>query len=304
MGQCASISCNFSSYEKTIFEDDGPPFRFINGRRFHNDENSKYVYPNDEEEIGRLELQYWLIKEVWKSIYSAPITPNLIADGRVLDIGCGPGTWILDLATEFKSTIFIGLDISKSFPQNVKPRNAAFIQYNVLNGLPFSNDTFDFVHQSILSAAFTVVQWSQVLAEIVRVLKPGGWIEFMEYDYVIHREGPITQRLNSSLLSFFKSQGINPIISDLLPELLSSSPLLTDIQYDQRPLFLGQWAGNLGALAVEIFGVEITALKEYIQPLMGITDEHFAALKEGFVSEVNRNKSFIKTFRYFCRKVA
>ncbi|CAB5382170.1 unnamed protein product [Rhizophagus irregularis] len=307
MGTCASkaVKCNDHWMDGIpIDEELTPSHRIINGRRFHTDETVKYIFPNDDEEIEKLELQYYLFKEYWRTCYTSPITPMLTAGGgRVLDIGCGPGTWIMDLASKYKSTTFIGIDISPMFPQHVKPRNASFVQYNILNKIPFPNDTFDYVHQSLLSSAFTTSQWKEVIKEIVRVTKPGGWVEFLEYDYFVHNEGPISQRINASTISFFLSQGLIPNISKHLPEILQSTEQLMDIHCEIKSVPIGNWGGTLGSVALEVIGIEISALRNNLQPLMGLSDQHYEALIEGFVSEVNKYKSYINTFRFYAQKV-
>lgn len=154
----------------------------------------------------------------------------------------------MDLASKYKSTTFIGIDISPMFPQHVKPRNASFVQYNILNKIPFPNDTFDYVHQSLLSSAFTTSQWKEVIKEIVRVTKPGGWVEFLEYDYFVHNEGPISQRINASTISFFLSQGLIPNISKHLPEILQSTEQLMDIHCEIKSVPIGNWGGTLGSV--------------------------------------------------------
>ncbi|CAG8531511.1 12690_t:CDS:1 [Racocetra fulgida] len=63
-------------------------FRYIDGRRYHNDENSKYPLPNDDEEINRLQSQHYLFRHAWGKNYSSPVEEILRAGGaRVLDVG-------------------------------------------------------------------------------------------------------------------------------------------------------------------------------------------------------------------------
>src|SRR5688572_1316851 len=63
-------------------------FRFENGRRFHNDESSKYFLPNDEDEIDRLHSQHFLIKYVWQRNYLAPVDDLLENEkAKILDLG-------------------------------------------------------------------------------------------------------------------------------------------------------------------------------------------------------------------------
>ncbi|CAG8751442.1 19777_t:CDS:2, partial [Racocetra fulgida] len=75
---------------------------------------------------------------------------------------------------------FIGIDISPMFPTGIKPPNLTFHTANVLKGLPFPDDHFDFVYMRFLIIAFTEDEWSTVISELIRVVKPGGWIELME----------------------------------------------------------------------------------------------------------------------------
>ena len=91
-----------------------------------------------------------------------------------------------DMAYEYPSAIFIGVDISPIFPpEQKKPENATFLQ-NMLDGLPFEDDTFDFVYQRSLASAISEDQWKgDVIYELYRVTKPGGWIELM---YVLNEK--------------------------------------------------------------------------------------------------------------------
>ena len=63
-------------------------FRFEDGRRFHNDENSKYFLPNDDDEIDRLHSQHFMLRYLWQGNYLAPID-DLLQDekSKILDLG-------------------------------------------------------------------------------------------------------------------------------------------------------------------------------------------------------------------------
>src|SRR5688572_22182536 len=95
-------------------------------------------------------------------------------------ISCGSGSWLFDMATVFRKPSFIGMDISPVIPQGVKPQNIEFIQGNILNGLPFQDNSIDYVHQRLLIAAIPSDRWQGLIDEIVRVLKPGGYLEVFE----------------------------------------------------------------------------------------------------------------------------
>src|ERR1043165_6558905 len=81
------------------------------------------------------------------------------------------------MATNYPHVKFTGIDISPIQPSQVKPENFNFIQTNLLDGLPFADDTFDFVFQRLLVASIPKDKWPLVINELTRVLKPGGYLE-------------------------------------------------------------------------------------------------------------------------------
>ena len=67
---------------------DRKKFRFIDGRRYHNTENSKYPLPNDDEEHERLYMQHLVFKHAWQGNFASPVEHLLNDKGtKVLDIG-------------------------------------------------------------------------------------------------------------------------------------------------------------------------------------------------------------------------
>lgn len=55
------------------------------------------------------------------------------------------GTWLLDLATEYPTSNFHGLDNSNVFPNMIKPPNVSFKLGDALDELPYLSNTFDLV---------------------------------------------------------------------------------------------------------------------------------------------------------------
>jgi ubiquinone/menaquinone biosynthesis C-methylase UbiE len=173
-------------------------FRYINGRRFHNEESTiNYYVPNDSEESNRLNLQHYLLRYVWKGNFSSPITEILSErNASVLDIGCCAGTWVLDMAQKYSQSSFIGIDISRMYPSSDKtPLNAIFLQHNILEGLPWPPNTFDFVYKRFLSLSFTLKDLTKMINEVTRVTKIGGWIEVMNYGNSLKNSGKSTKKL-------------------------------------------------------------------------------------------------------------
>ncbi|RIB27805.1 S-adenosyl-L-methionine-dependent methyltransferase [Gigaspora rosea] len=227
-------------------------FRYSDGRRFHND--TKYIMPNDDEEVDRLQMQHFLYRNIWNGNYSAPVTEFLERGNcKVLDVGCGPGTWLLDMSTTYQGSTFIGIDISPIFPTGIKPPNLTFYATNVLKGLPFPDNHFDFVYMRNLIIAFTEDEWNTVIGELIRVVKPGGWIELMEGNLEFEGEGACAQVLLGAFRSILRSNSMNPKICSQIYTFLSTSPLLKSFSFKEKLIPIGKWAGKIGEIASQDF---------------------------------------------------
>lgn len=96
------------------------------------------------------------------SNYHAPIH-NLLEKGiKVLDSGCGPATWCFDMAEAYPNSKFQGIDISRVFPESIKPINVKFVNGNIAQLLPFEDNTFDYIHQRLLVGGLTHTDWEKV----------------------------------------------------------------------------------------------------------------------------------------------
>ncbi|RUS21692.1 S-adenosyl-L-methionine-dependent methyltransferase [Endogone sp. FLAS-F59071] len=169
-----------------------PNYEWIKGRRFFNDKDIHYFLPNDVGEVDRLVLQHFILYKALGGNFHAPVKELLETGAKVLDVGCGPGNWTLNMAMDFPNAIFEGIDAVDNFPKEIKPSNTNFLQGNVALGLPYPDATFDFVFQRTMAMSFTKEQWATVMKEILRVLKPGGWIQLVECDVVPHSTGTAT----------------------------------------------------------------------------------------------------------------
>lgn len=93
----------------------------------------------------------------------------------VLDLGCGTGKFTLPLADRVSKVY--GLDLSKEMLQKAKIKsqgysNIELVRSNVLNGLPFSEESFDKI--LCMLVANHVNDLRPLYNEAYRVLKPEG----------------------------------------------------------------------------------------------------------------------------------
>ncbi|CAG8703901.1 4135_t:CDS:2, partial [Scutellospora calospora] len=99
----------------------------------------------EKDDFNVLNMGHYMCRYQWQGNFSSPINDKLFDGIRVLDIGCGTGSWILDMASQYPSSTFLGLDKLDLFPpSDQRFPNTGFIQANVLDGIPFPDNTFDF----------------------------------------------------------------------------------------------------------------------------------------------------------------
>jgi SAM-dependent methyltransferase len=120
--------------------------------------------------------------EFWTLVFG---DRNVIAPVRklreILDIGCGTGSWCVDVADEFPSARVFGIDLSPVQPVYVAD-NCTFLLENVLHGTGFLDEQFDLIQSRCLGAGISDVKWPKYIQEIKRITKRGGWIQLIEMD--------------------------------------------------------------------------------------------------------------------------
>jgi tRNA G46 methylase TrmB len=80
----------------------------------NNEQPSTYIVQNREnqEELVRLALQDHLLTASMGGVLLEQPDPTIFQ--RLLDIGCGPGGWIIEAAQAYPTMSLVGIDISRS----------------------------------------------------------------------------------------------------------------------------------------------------------------------------------------------
>ena len=106
------------------------------------------------------------------------LLPHLKSGMSLLDIGCGPGTITVGLASAVSPGEVHGIDMEESQialaqtgAQAGNHANATFHVGNALS-LPFDDDHFDVVHAHAVT--MHIPDTPALMSEVMRVLKPGG----------------------------------------------------------------------------------------------------------------------------------
>ncbi|RHZ83284.1 hypothetical protein Glove_97g84 [Diversispora epigaea] len=278
-------------------------FRYIGGRRYHNVESLKYPLPNDDEELDRLHLQHFLLRYVWQRNFGAPVKHILNQDGtKALDVGCGAGSWIFEMASDYPNTQFTGLDISPIQPTEIKPKNVNFIKANLLNGLPFENDTFDYIFQRFLFSSIPKDSWPDVINELTRVLKPGGYLELVEINHIPFQLGPASIQLSIAVEKLHQLRDLDTQIPYKLRSYFEQQGNLENITEEKNRITYGPETGKLGQAGIENAMLVVSHLKTYLLEEMKMTSEEFDNNRDVIAKELREFDSYHDLRCVYARK--
>ncbi|KAI9318068.1 hypothetical protein BX666DRAFT_1584109 [Dichotomocladium elegans] len=269
----------------------------------------KYCLPHNEQEQDRLTQLHFLSKHCFGGNCVAPVRSILQqprsskGQPHVLDIACGAGTWILEMACEFPNAQFYGIDCAAMFPSDIKPANVYFAQGDVRTGLHFQDNFFDFIHMSYVYNCFSRVEREALLKEIKRVLKPGGFVEFRDAENIIKNAGPITGEYQQKFKKVMEErQDIDITWASQMAEQLQSVVGLTDIHQKVVSInFLS--SSKLSSTFMMVVRGEIQGYFDYFTPLIADVpvdrmNEHIDRILE----ECRRHRSFLNHVLVWGRK--
>lgn len=136
----------------------------------------------DESMVRNLAAQVEAIWPQEKPIFAR----HPLGNAKVLDLGCGTGEIIVRLAEEYPQASFVGVDLEEPHLERAALRCAAFgdrvrFEHADAFALPFPDETFDLVTCRHLLQA--IPDPAPVIAEIRRVLRPGGRAHLIAEDY-------------------------------------------------------------------------------------------------------------------------
>ncbi|CAG8677672.1 3291_t:CDS:2 [Gigaspora margarita] len=282
-------------------------YKTYNGRQFLNEDDLNFLLPSDKLEIERSTLSHVLLRHRWNGNFCSPIKERLNTSGTtMLDVGCGPGLWAIDMGLNHPSSSIIAIDIDPSkFPPNDQcPPNVCFLTCNAVHGIPFPPNTFDFVNISLMWSAFSEAQWILLIKDLIRVLKYDGWIEFTEPDPALRNGGKnLTWLLESFANACRDVGGVNIRIYEKIPTYIRAMDELEDLNCMSVNYPVGEWYGCFGKYSLDNLERLLKAAV-YLPKYIGISNEQFNNLLKDYLKEANETKSFIYIYKYFAKKVS
>lgn len=161
-------------------------------------------------------------------LYLAPIDEH---PQRILDLGCGTGLWAIEMGDLFPSAQVIGNDLSPIQPKLVPP-NVQFEVDDIESDWTYKSP-FDFIHARYL--ATSIRDWPRLFRQIFENLKPGGYAEFLDFNFVLDSDDG-THKL-SEAFSLNISEGVRA--ADIVGQIASPGPHLKN------------WAEDAGFIDIE-----------------------------------------------------
>ncbi|KAJ1565725.1 hypothetical protein HK096_011209 [Nowakowskiella sp. JEL0078] len=280
-----------------------PDARLDNLRRFHNIENSPYPLPADIEEQDRLEIQHLIITHCFGRLFTMPIHDILQKPGaKVLDIGCGPGSWTRDVANKYPRCEVHAVDMAKTlFDEVTTLQNTFFKQGNILEGLPYPDNYFDAVFQRYLILGIPKDKWSFAINEIRRVTKVGGYIECMEPCPKSENLGPNALKLNEGSIQAINLRGIDTDIYWNLADHFKVAGLKVESEIPAS--FPIGWGGKIGELNLLNAKMAYEGMKPFLIKAFGMSSQEFDKLSNDAMAEFSELKSYSNSISVVGQKI-
>jgi SAM-dependent methyltransferase len=238
--------------------------------------SSKSAYVIDIEnptETARLIEQ----SKLFTQAMGGPFPDELDLSGvrRVLDLGCGPGQWVGDVAFLYPEWQVLGVDNNVTMINYAFARarvqglsNVSFELLDITEPFPFADASFDFINARFIVGFQDKASWPALLSECRRVLSPGGILLLSEAERGVSTS-PALQRLEGWLARALSEQGRTFSVDGqtigivhMLKRLLAQAGF---VELEQRPFLLDASCGSpLYASSLREFEITYALLQPYL----------------------------------------
>lgn len=167
----------------------------------------------NQDELDRVRIQGELVTAGMSG--PLPEQSDPAAFRRVLDVGCGAGDWLLELAAAYPAMTLIGVDVSAKMINYARAQAAAHqhgkrVEFQVMDALrmlEFAPRTFDLVNMRFGSSFLRQWDWPKLLQEFRRVTGPRGVIRITEGEVIHESSSPALLRLGQIFLQATRQAG-------------------------------------------------------------------------------------------------
>ncbi len=174
-------------------------------------ENVYFIDPESATEMARLMNQGQRFTRGMGGLFSER-EGDISGVSCILDIGCGPGEWVLDVAYMYPDVEVVGIDISRTMIEYATAQahaqrlnNVRFLLMDATKPLALSDASFDLVNARTIAFLPPAV-WPQLLRECMRVLRPGGTVRLTETEWGFSNS-PAYERMASMFYQALHAMG-------------------------------------------------------------------------------------------------
>nr|BBH93148.1 hypothetical protein KTA_13470 [Thermogemmatispora argillosa] len=248
-------------------------------------------------ETSRLIMQDQLLTQAMGGLLPELTAEELRSVRRVLDIGCGPGGWVLALAAAYPSLEVVGFDISETMIRYAIAQarvhgltNVSFEVMDARQPLAFQDASFDLINARWIFAFMDQASWRSLIAECWRLLPPGGLLRLSEPELTV-TNSPAFQTLMgyfyealARLKRTFSVDGHSSGVPSLLGKLLQEAGF---VAIRKIPYVVdGSYGTEMYAISVKDAEVALALTKPFLLRHTSLSETEFEALYERMLVEM------------------
>ncbi|CAG8526060.1 5327_t:CDS:2 [Dentiscutata heterogama] len=252
------------------------------------DFDNPYMIPINDTQIDRMQTQHHILRTICNGNFLSPIKDKLKAGNFK--------------ATDYPSASFVGVDFAPIWPTQ-KPLNIQFIVANIIDGLEFEDNSFDYIHARSLVTYFNDNEWENyVIPELTRILKPGGYLEFFDDEVLWYNMPPSLEKLCNAIQTELQARHMDPLISRRIGDFIKATGQLENIQHEQKVVPYGSHGGKIGELTAQTFLQFFEGVRKPLMEIMSLSDSEYDNLVSKLENEINFYRTYGKNHRYIAQK--
>ncbi len=186
------------------------------GEKTHHQQPIGTYLVEDQEnlhEIDRVRIQDQMITA---GIGGAlPEQPDPAGLQRVLDVGCGAGDWLINVAREYPTiSKLVGVDVNRNMIEYAREQarienfsdRVEFAVMDATRMIEFPQKYFSLANMRLASSFLRTWEWPKILSELQRVTRPGGGVRVTETN-IAQTSSPAHEQLNLLIMDALYNSG-------------------------------------------------------------------------------------------------